>query len=207
MKKIFDISPPVSSKSSLFPGDTRLEQKILCDIGQGSVFHLSQLTCSPHVGAHADAPLHYDPKGISIDEVSLVPYLGECWVVTCTRRPLILPEDCRAILEKKPQRLLFRTLSQPDPNLFIDDFTAFSPEAVDLLGRSGVLLIGIDTPSVDPADSKPLPVHQKIREYRMRNLENLWLKDVPDGLYELIALPLKLVGFDASPVRAILREI
>ncbi len=206
MKKIYDISPSVSTRSALFPEDTRLERELLCDYPK-SIFQLSRLTCSPHVGAHADAPLHYDPKGISIDQVELDPYLGECLVVTCQTRPLILPEDCKKALETKIPRLLFRTLSQPDPNVFNEDFSAFSPEAVELMGKNGVKLIGIDTPSIDPAHSKPLPSHQAIRKWGMRNLENLRLEGVLDARYELIALPLKLVGFDASPVRAILREV
>jgi len=206
MPKLYDISPPVSSQSALFPEDTRLKQDVVCDFKNSPVF-LTQLTCSPHVGAHADAPSHYDPKGISIDQVDLDPYLGECWVVTCSRRPLILAEDCKAVLEKKMSRVLFRTLSQPDVTIFNDDFAAFSAEAVDLMGQAKVKLIGIDTPSIDPAKSKDLPAHQAVRRQKMRNLENLYLKDVPDGRYELIALPLKLVGFDASPVRAVLREL
>ena len=206
MARLYDISPPVSSASALFPEDTRLKREVVCDFKSGPVF-LTQLTCSPHVGAHADAPSHYDPTGISIDEVDLDPYLGDCWVVTCTRRPLILAEDCRTIIEKKVPRVLFRTLSHPDPNVFNPDFTAFSAEAVDRMAEAGVKLIGIDTPSIDPATSKDLPAHQAVRRHRLRNLENLYLKEVPDGRYELIALPLKLVGFDASPVRAVLREL
>jgi arylformamidase len=84
---------------------------------------------------------------------------------------------------------------------------AYAPDTVERLADQGVRLIGIDSASIDPADSKPLPSHQVIRRRGLRVLENLVLDDVPEGDYELIALPLKLMSADASPVRAVLREL
>ena len=105
-----------------------------------------------------------------------------------------------------PPRVLVRTCRQA-PTRWSPDFSAFAPETIaDLAGR-GVRLVGIDTASVDPADSKALPSHQQLRLHDMRVLENLVLDDVPEGDYELIALPLKLMTADASPVRAVLREL
>jgi arylformamidase len=104
-------------------------------------------------------------------------------------------------------RVLFATGSYPDPTSFNEDFVALSPEAVDALGARGVGLVGIDTPSVDLFDSKDLPAHQACLRHDMAILEGLVLDRVPDGVYELIALPLKLQGFDASPVRAVLRSL
>jgi arylformamidase len=103
-------------------------------------------------------------------------------------------------------RLLLATGTFPDPEQFNQDFAALSPELIDFLHEHRVILVGIDTPSVDLFDSKDLPVHKAFLRYDMAILEGLALRDVPEGLYELIALPLKLVGFDASPVRAILRD-
>ena len=100
-------------------------------------------------------------------------------------------------------RVLFRTDTFPDPRNWNNDFAALSPELVDHLAAKGVVLIGIDTPSVDPADSKTLDSHQQLLRHDMRVLENLVLDDVPAGDYELIALPLKLQGACASPVRAV----
>ena len=113
--------------------------------------------------------------------------------------PQHLPEDARG------ERLLLATGSYPDPDRFNRDFAALTPEAVDLLHRRGARLIGIDTPSVDPFDSVDLPAHQACLRHGVALLEGLVLADVPQGEYELIALPLKLAGFDASPVRAVLR--
>jgi arylformamidase len=91
--------------------------------------------------------------------------------------------------------------------MFDTQLTAFAADSITLLADLGVRLIGIDSASVDPADSTALPSHQRLRERDMRVLENLWLDDVPPGDYELIALPLKLMTADASPVRAVLREL
>jgi arylformamidase len=118
---------------------------------------------------------------------------------------MITAEDCLVPISSQAKRVLFRTDSFPDPTQFNTDFTAFTPEAIDALGRAGVILVGIDTPSVDPFSSKNLPAHQTLRKHNMLNLEGLVLSQIDDGFYELIALPLRLKGFDASPVRAVLR--
>jgi arylformamidase len=102
---------------------------------------------------------------------------------------------------------LLATGTFPDPEHFNEDFAGLSPELVHTLHGQGVKLIGIDTPSVDLFDSKDLPSHQACLRYDMGILEGLVLAKVPEGTYELIALPLKLVGFDASPVRAVLRNL
>lgn len=204
---IIDISPILSEAIAVWPGDTPLRRDVLCDIEAGSNIDLSSIHCTVHIGAHADAPKHYDVKGISIDAVALEPYLGLCYVHSVENKKLIEVEDCALPLEKKAPRIIFRTNTFKDPNQFNQDFCAFSPEAMDALGRSGVILVGIDTPSIDPFDSKLLPAHKTLLKHNMRNLEGLVLSSVQDGFYELIALPLPLKGFDASPVRAILRPL
>jgi arylformamidase len=105
------------------------------------------------------------------------------------------------------ERVLLATGTFPDPNSFRDDFAALTPELIDFLHDSGVRLVGIDTPSVDLFDSKELETHHRFLAHDMAILEGLMLAHVPEGCYELIALPLHLVGFDASPVRAILRTL
>jgi arylformamidase len=103
--------------------------------------------------------------------------------------------------------VLLATGTYPDPETFNEDFAALSAALVEFLHERGVILIGVDTPSVDPFSSKELPAHKTFLRCDMAILEGLILKDVPEGMYELIALPLRLVGFDASPVRAILRTL
>ncbi len=117
------------------------------------------------------------------------------------------PDHLRMSLDAIPPRVLLRTCSTSVLDRWNPDFTAIAPAAIDLLHEMGVRLIGIDTPSLDPADSKLLPSHQRVRVHRMAILEGIVLDEVPAGDYELIALPLKIAGGDASPVRAVLREL
>jgi arylformamidase len=192
---------------AVWPGDTPVSRELLCDISTGSNIDLSTIRSTVHLGAHADAPRHYHQRGKTIDAVDLNKYIGTCIVISALNTKMIEPMHCAIALEKNIKRVLFRTNSFPNPNHFNEDFTAFSPDALDLLGKAGVKLIGIDTPSVDPFHSKDLAAHQVLYKYDIANLEGLVLDSVSDGVYELIALPLKLKGFDASPVRAVLRRL
>lgn len=203
---LFDISTPITEKAAVWPGDVALTRQWQARFSEGANLELSSVSTTVHIGAHADAPSHYHPKGVAIDQVNLEPYIGSCAVVSAGKT-YISVEDCQKALRTKQKRLLFKTLSQPRWDVFNEDFAYFDPEGLRLLGGAGVVLVGIDTPSVDPFSSKDLPAHHILFEFGMRNLEGLDLSQVPDGIYELVALPLKLSGFDASPVRAILRSI
>jgi arylformamidase len=168
----------------------------------------SALTLSPHTGAHADAPLHYDADGAASGALSLEPYLGPCRVIHAVGvRPLVRWEHLAHALDALPPRVLVRTYRRMPFDRWDADLPALAPETIERLADAGVLLVGIDSASIDPADSKPLPSHQVIRRRGLRVLENLLLDAVPEGDYELIALPLKLTTADASPVRAVLREL
>ncbi len=201
---IIDISPPLTPESALFPGEAKLRREIQCSLEKGDVITLSSLHSSVHVGAHADAPSHTVKGTATIDQVDLNTYLGECFVLNCEKASLITEKVAEKAIGKS-KRILFRTLTHK-PNEFEKHFCTFDPSAIELLGKNGVILVGIDTPSLDIPSSKDLPAHKKLVSCGMRNLENLVLDHVAEGIYELIALPLKLVGFDASPVRAILVE-
>lgn len=203
---IHDITPPVSETLQVWPGDTRPRREVLLDRGRGDNITLSTLHATVHLGAHADAPSHYGTDAPTIDQRPLDFYLGPCQVmhVPCPRRRRIAFQDLPKPIQAP--RLLLATGTYPDPHSFNQDFAALEPLLIDDLHQLGVRLVGIDTPSVDLFDSKDLPTHQAFLRNDMAILEGLVLRDVPDGVYELIALPLKLVGFDASPVRAILRS-
>ncbi|MCS7101525.1 MAG: arylformamidase [Burkholderiaceae bacterium] len=205
MNRLWDISPAVAPGHPVFPGDTPLAFRWRWKIAPGCPVNVAELTLSPHTGSHADAPLHYDEAGASIGEVPLEPYLGPCRVLHVTgARPLVEPRHVRARLPGTPPRVLLRTYAR-SPAAWDPQFAAVAPQTVELLHAHGVRLIGIDTPSLDPEQSKTLDAHQRVRAHNMAILEGLRLDDVPEGDYELIALPLKLMGLDASPVRAVLR--
>jgi arylformamidase len=208
MKKLWDISPPVDATSPVFPGDTPYTQTWVATLSDDCPVNVSAITCSPHVGAHADAPLHYDPQGAAVGALDLRPFLGHCRVIHALDvGPLVKVEHLQHALCHVPERVLVRTCRHFSVAHFDAQLTAFHPDTVQHLADLGVTLIGIDSASIDPADSKALPSHQVIRQRGLRVLENLLLDGVPEGDYELIALPLKLMTADASPVRAVLREL
>jgi arylformamidase len=208
MPRLWDISPPVHAGSPVFPGDTVYSQRWSAVLGPGCPVNVSALTLSPHVGAHADAPLHYDADGAAVGALALEPYLGRCRVIHAIGRgPLVEWAHLAHALADLPARVLVRTYARAPVDRFDDALAAFAADTIERLADAGVQLVGIDTASIDPAASKDLPSHQAVRRRGLRVLENLLLDDVPEGDYELIALPLKLTTADASPVRAVLREI
>lgn len=208
MRRLWDISPPVQQGAPVFPGDTPYQQQWAATIAPGCPVNVSTLTLSPHVGAHADAPLHYDPEGAAIGMLDLDPYLGPCRVIhAIARGPLVEWDHIAHAAQGLPARVLVRTYARAPVDRWDPQLAAFDPATIERLADAGVRLVGIDTASIDPADSKSLESHQVIRRRGLRVLENLVLDEVPEGDYELIALPLKLVSADASPVRAVLREL
>lgn len=207
MARLYDISPTIGRGLAVWPGDTPPTREVLLDLHRGDNLTLSTLRATVHLGAHADAPSHYHADGRTIEAQPLECYLGPCRVVRIPVRPgTRIPagafsEACRG------ERLLVATGSYADPDRFDRNFAAFSVEFVRRFAEQGGRLIGIDTPSVDLFDSKDLPAHQACMRADLAILEGLVLREVPEGDYELIALPLKLEGFDASPVRAALRPL
>jgi len=204
---IYDITPVISPTLRVWPGDTPPSREVLVDMKRGANLTLSTLRATVHLGAHADAPSHYGADAPCIEARSLDFYLGRCQVirVAATRGERLSPGDLSS--KVVAERILFATGTYPDPRNFNEDFAALSPDLLDKLHGQGVILVGIDTPSVDLFDSKDLPSHQACLRHDMAILEGIVLEGVPGGIYELIALPLKLEGFDASPVRAVLRDL
>jgi arylformamidase len=207
-RRLWDISPPVHAGSPVFPGDTAYAQRWTWTLTADCPVNVSTLTLSPHVGAHADAPLHYAADGAAIGALDLEPYLGPCRVIhALDASPLVTWAHLAHAVAELPPRVLVRTYRQHPGDAWDPALAGLDPLALERLADLGVRLIGIDTASIDTADSKTLAAHQVIRHRDLRVLENLVLQDVPEGDYELIALPLKLTTADASPVRAVLRSL
>jgi arylformamidase len=203
---LIDISPPVDPAIGVWPGDTPYVHTINLDMKAGANLTLSDIRTTVHVGAHTDAPSHYTADGADVSQRDLDYYLGRCNVlhVTVARGARVMPADIAGKAVTAP-RVLIRTGTFGDHRQWNTDFASLSPELVDFLHERGVITIGIDTPSVDPFDSKALEAHQAFARNDMAVIEGVVLDDVPEREYELIALPLRLVGADASPVRAVLR--
>ncbi|MFC4294129.1 arylformamidase [Novosphingobium tardum] len=205
-RRVWDISQVLRPGLPVWPGDTAFAQRRTWTIADGTPVNVSALTFSTHSGAHADAPLHYQADGAAIDAVALDPYLGECLVIDARGagdliQPHNLPELGGA------RRVLLRTWDRFPHDTWRSDWTAIAAGTIAALAAAGVILIGIDGPSLDPQESKAMDAHLAVAAAGMRILEGLVLDGVPAGRYELIALPLAIAGADAAPVRAVLREL
>jgi len=204
MSQIIDISPTINELLAVWPGDTPFQRDSLLALQRGDNIDLSTMHTTVHLGAHADARSHYQRGGNTIDQMDLDAYFGRCQVieVSVPMGHRIYPQDLKT--EIREARILLKTHSYPNPQHFNKDFNSLSKELVDKLAEHGVVLVGIDTPSIDPFDDKALESHQAIQNQNIVNLEGLVLAHVPEGIYTLVALPLKIQGADASPVRAVL---
>ena len=204
---IIDITPPITPTSAVWPGDTPPSREVLLDVAQGDTVTLSTLHSTVHLGAHADAPSHYHLDGRTIDTQPLDLYVGACEVmhVEGVRGGRVGIDDLPSI--PRAPRLLIATGTFDGFEAWNDDFCGLEPKLVDHLATCGVRLVGVDTPSVDLMNDQMISAHQRFYANDMAILEGLALGGIPAGAYELFALPLNLVGFDASPIRAILRTV
>lgn len=204
---MWDITPLVTADFPHWPGSESLKRKVVCDIDLGDSVTSSNMICTAHLGAHADAPSHYAKNGQTIDERSLNYYIGLCQVIHPKVKPGELISQKTVDQDIMAPRVLFGSFTFDYTKTFREDFAAFDPKYFEFMAQNNVITVGIDGPSVDLYQDQSLPCHQLAYKYDMALLENLNLDGVPEGLYELIALPLKIKGFDASPVRAILRSL
>lgn len=207
-RTIWDISPPLSPGLPCWPGDTPFTHDSVWSIDETCPVNVGRITLSPHFGAHADAPLHYSSGGLPIGRVPVSTYLGMCQVIhIAAGAGQVTIDDIRRTRTKLAARVLFRTYIQSPIGTWDPHFTSVAPSAIDYLASEGVILVGIDTPSLDPQESKTMEAHARVQEHGMAILEGLLLDSVPEGYFELIALPLRFAELDASPVRAILRSM
>ncbi len=205
-RRIWDISQTLRPDLPVWPGDTAFSFERTWKMEDNSPVNVGRMTMSTHSGTHADAPLHYAAQGLDAASMDLSPYLGECLVI-----------DARGVSNEidigdlphidSADRVLFRTWDTFPHDQWRSDWLPIAPETVEWLALQGVRLIGTDAPSVDPEDSKTMAAHLAVLDHDLRILEGLVLDDVPEGRYELIALPLKVAGGDAGLCRAILREL
>ncbi|MEZ0391007.1 MAG: cyclase family protein [Pseudobdellovibrionaceae bacterium] len=205
--KVYDLTPKIHPGLGVFPGDIGFRRNISMDFKKGQHLLLSSIETTLHLGAHADSSGHYHASGEGIEKRQLEAFFGPAQVIHVPTRQgqRISMKDLEAKKILVP-RILFQTLSFPDPDQWNSDFMALSPEVIEYLHSQKCILVGIDTPSVDPEDSKALESHQALYRTQMAVLEGLILAKVPEGLYTLMALPLPIQGADASPVRALLFE-
>ena len=202
--KLYDISVVTGARTPEWPGDTPYCCGWTARIGSESNVNLTAVTCSPHVGTHADAPLHVRDGGAAADALPLDAFIGRVLVIAVDPTPNDLGLD---LLDRVPNgtvRLLLRTGVSIAGGEFPPDWPALAPETAVALARRGVRLVGVDAPSVDRRQSSDLAVHHALFDGGAFILENIDLRGVAEGRYELAAAPLKWAGADAAPVRAVL---
>ena len=205
-RRIRDISQVLRPGLPVWPGDTEFAFAQTWRVDEGSPVNVGRMSMSTHSGTHADAPLHYAQGGLDAASMDLGPYIGTCLVI-----------DARGVTGKieiadlppieNVERVLFRTWDMFPHEQWRSDWLPIAAGTIAWLAGRGVRLVGTDAPSVDPQESKTMDAHLAVMKHDMRILEGLVLDDVEEGLYELIALPLKVSGGDAGLCRAILREL
>lgn len=203
-----DISIAVAQATPEWPGDTPFSCGWTARIAEGASVNLTSLTSSPHVGTHADAPLHVRDGAPGSDSLDVRAFLGPAFVLSVAG-PVrdVGAEELAQRVPAGTERLLLRTGQSIATGAFPADWPSLDAGAARAIGSAGVRLLGVDAPSVDRRNSKSLAVHHALFTNGVAVLENLDLRDVHDGFYELIALPLRWVGLDAVPVRALLRPV
>jgi arylformamidase len=207
--RIHDISRPIRAGIPVWPGDTPFDFRFVAKIAEGSSVNVGRVEMSVHTGSHVDAPLHFDDAGADAASVPLTSYVGPC--VVADVRPSergILPEHLPPTLDaaaREHGRVLLRSYAQR-PAEFDEHMAHATPQLADWLAERGVLLLGVDTDSMDAFESKELPAHRRLNEHGIAILEGVDLSRVEPGRYELVALPLRIEGADGSPVRAVLIE-
>lgn len=202
----YDISLRLDGRLAGWPGDAPFAFRWTCRLADGDSVNLGEVAMSVHAGTHADAPLHFEAGGAAISDVPLQAYIGPARVVDVRAAdPIRVADMERHDLTATP-RLLLRTGAWPDRTVFPERIPIIAPDVPDWLAGQGVVLVGLDVPSVDALDSKELPNHHALGRRGIAILESLDLDGVPEGVYELLALPLRIAGADGSPVRAVLRR-
>lgn len=206
---IIDISRTLKTGTAVWPGDTHYLLRQLLKIDAGDSVNLTTIKMSSHTGSHIDAPLHFSDAGASIDTLDLAVFWGNAQVVSVDKQdgPLNPNDFAGYDLSLAPRILVRSSASSLDQSIFPSAFVYPTPELADMMGELGIILYGTDAPSVDPEDSKALEGHKALNRNGIDILEWLDLGEAVDGIYELVALPLKIEGGDGSPVRAVLRFI
>ncbi|MFI5457626.1 MAG: cyclase family protein [Isosphaerales bacterium] len=203
---IRDITIPMQDSLACWPGDAPFRFTWTSRKRDGATVNVGQFQLSVHTGTHTDAPFQFDDAGATSDAVDLHPFIGPAQVIVLTDRVRLRREDLTPFDLSGTPRVLLRTDGWTDHIQFSTTIPVLDEDDPAWLHQQGVVLVGVDVPSVDDLDSKTLPNHHALGAHGITILESLDLADVPGGLYELLALPMRLVAADGAPVRAILRD-
>lgn len=200
-----DITQTMQNGMPNWPGDTPFSFEVGYTKQQTGSVNIGRMTTSLHTGTHADAPFHFNSEAETIEQLDVNVYIGDCVIVDCIGQEMVTAQSLEPVDFRSAKRVLLKTVEQPSA-AFPQTIPVIHPNVAPFLKERGVILLGIDNPSVDPLDSKEVLAHHKLYEHGIHILEGLDLGHVQQGLYELIALPLKIAGADGAPVRAVVRK-
>jgi arylformamidase len=203
---IYDITRTICPGTAVWPGDPPVQLTALLSLAAGDLVNLAQLTMGTHTGTHVDAPRHICADGGTVEALSLSALVGPAMVLDFSACAEVSPRQLAASLPEGCQRLLLRTIPLSESGGMPSQWCAISPEAAASLVQRGILLVGVDAPSVDVADVGAGPVHRALLQAGVVVVEGLALEGITPGAYDLVCLPLKLRGGDGAPARAILIE-
>ncbi len=205
-RRVLDISVMLSPDTPVWPGDTPFSCLWTWEMSDGSSVNVSAITSSPHAGTHADTPLHVTNGGAGSETLRLDAFRGPATVVDVSDvdGEIDIGKIDGSTQNTSLTRLLLKTSRSIADGTFPDSWPRLSVQCASELVRRGVVLVGMDCPSADDRDSKMLDIHHALLDNGVCVLENLDLRQVAAGNYELDALPMKVTGLDAAPVRAIL---
>ncbi len=209
MSSIIDVTLPMFEGCVSWPGHGEaFSQDRLATIAGGDVCNTTAFRCSAHLGTHLDAPRHFVEAGTPIDQLDLDLLKGPAEVVEVLCEGHISAQLLEDAIDDWPERLLLRTRNSApggalDKPEFDEHYCGIALDAAELIVAMGVKLIGVDYLSFGPYNANP-PVHRAILGAGIPALEGLDFRRVEPAYYDLIALPLKLIGFDGAPVRAVL---
>lgn len=209
MPRIYDVTRTIGPTLRIWPGEAPFAFEQILSLDKGDTVNLTRLNLSAHTGTHMDAPWHTEPQRVHPADLPLEPYLGPARLVTVRREAGgIVPADLGlSSLAGTPRLLLHTWYSDVPDDEWSSEFIYPTVELIDWLAAQGGVLLGVDMPSVDAFDSPDLPGHHCLARHGIRNVELMRFQAVPDGIYELVALPLKLAGVCGGPLRAVLREM
>lgn len=206
-RKWIDISQPLTNTIATWAGDTPFSYEVTYSKEQTGSVNIGKITTSLHTGTHVDAPFHFDNDGKKIHELDVNIYVGPARIIDVTGYESVGRQELEQFQLKGVTRLLLRTMTEVDPSVFPENFTYLREDIGPFLQEKGIRLLGVDVPSVDPADCKVVSAHHSLHRSDVHILENVMLGHVEPGNYELIALPLAIEGADGSPVRAVVRPL
>lgn len=205
-----DISVPIRSGMVHWPDDPEVEIERVADMAEGYAINLSQISMSAHTGTHIDAPVHVVADGLPIDQMPLTAMVGPARVIEIAHRQRIEPQELLDKDIRAGQRILFKTINSQRcwaSNRFVEDYVGLSPAAAEYLVTRHVQTLGIDYLSIGPYGPDGEETHQILLHAGVWIIEGLDLSPIGTGEYEMICLPLKLIGAEGSPARAILRRV